>query len=45
MLNIKKILCLYSTLGVKDFLNESELEYLEEDIAVIEYKYKEIEKR
>lgn len=45
ILNIKKILFLYSTLDVGEFLNESESEYLEEDIAIIEYAYKEIEKQ
>ena len=41
---IKKVLLLYKTLQVNSLLDESEMEYLEEDIAIIEYKYKELEK-
>lgn len=39
--NMDKVLSLFGQMDMKNILKESEYEYLEEDILILEYKYKE----
>ncbi len=42
--NMKKVLTLCKVINVEKILNDSEYEYLEEDIQIIEYYYNKLEK-